>query len=62
MGKQKIESQDTIDTATHFLHRLQADGWALEGLEQEIEYAQARPGGPKLVIGSVVTIKLIPIR
>lgn len=59
MGK-KVDPGDTIDQATHYLHRLQAEGWTLSNLEHELEYGQSRPNGPKLLISSTVTIKLIP--
>lgn len=61
MGK-RMDPQDTIDTATHFLHRLQAEGWALSDLEHSIEYAGVSPKGVRLPVSASVSIKLIPIR
>lgn len=62
MGKQKIDSSDTVDTATHFLHRLQSEGWAVKRLEHDIEYGQSTRNGPRKVIRAVVIVELIPIR
>lgn len=60
MAKGKVDPGDTIDQATHYLHKLQAEGWTLEGMTHELEYGESRKDGPKLLIRSTVTIKLIP--
>jgi hypothetical protein len=57
-----MEGEDTIDVATHFLHRLQADGWGLAGIEHHIEYVAPKPGARKLPIEATVLIRLTPIR
>lgn len=61
LGK-RIDSSDTIDEATHYLHRLQSAGWGLQSIEHEIEYGSASPKSPKLPIRATVTIRLIPAR
>ena len=58
----RIDAADTIDAATHFLHRLQADGWGLEALACDIEYQSPRPGARKLPIAATVTVRLTPAR
>ena len=62
MGKQKIDSSDTVDTATHLLHRLQSEGWMVEGLEWDVESGKSSKDGPRKVIRAVVVVKLVPIR
>ena len=59
-GKRRMDAVDTIDTATNYLHRLQSDGWALESIEHNIEYAELSKKGPLLPIGAELTIRLIP--
>ena len=59
MAKQ-VDPGDTIDGATHYLHKLQSEGWTLERLDHKLEYGESRKGGPKLLIASVVTVRLIP--
>jgi hypothetical protein len=61
MGK-RLDAGDTIDVATHFLHRLQAEGWGVLDLEHHIEYVPTRPGGRKLPVEATVTIRLTPAR
>lgn len=58
----RIDAADTIDTATHFLHRLQAEGWALDELEHSIEYSLPNQKGVRMPIAAVVNIRLVPIR
>jgi len=60
LASKQVDPGDTIDTATHYLHKLQAEGWTLETLNHELEYGQSRKSGPKLLIASVVTVRLIP--
>ncbi len=62
MSPKRIDAADSIDTATHLLHRLQADGWVLDTIQSEAEYYQAKDEAPKLPIRTVVTIALIPGR
>lgn len=59
MGNKKIDPGDTIDTATHFFHRLQAEGWTLTQFNHELEYSESATG-QKLLVGSTVTVKMIP--
>ena len=60
MANNKVDAGDTIDQATHYLHKLQSEGWTLEELSHNLEYGESRKGGPKLLIRSTVTIKLTP--
>lgn len=60
MGK-RYDAADTVDTATNLLHRLQAEGMVLASLDYSMEYATTSPKNPKLPIGAVVTIRLIPM-
>lgn len=62
MSPKRIDAADTVDTATHLLHRLQADGWALEAMEHTLEYAGLSEKSPKLPVRVVVQIKLIPAK
>lgn len=54
----RTDPEDTIDTAIHFLAKLQAEGWGLVNLEQSIDYAKV--GKHKLPYAATVTLKLIP--
>jgi len=58
----RIDAEDTIDVVTHFLHRLQAEGWGIESLEHGIEYAQLGEKSKKMPVSAMVKIRLIPIR
>jgi hypothetical protein len=60
LANKKIDAGDTIDSATHYLHKLQSEGWTLQHLDHELEYAKSRNGGPKLLVASKVIIRLIP--
>ena len=60
MGKPRLDAIDTVETATHFLHRLQAEGWVLDSLEHHLEYAELSKKGPFLPVGAEVVIHLIP--
>lgn len=60
-GKRRMDAVDTVDLVTGFLHRLQAEGWALDEFEHHIEYAQVhKDKGPILPVGAELTIRLIP--
>ena len=59
-GKRRLDAIDTIDTATHLLHRLQSEGWVLDSIEHHLEYTELSKKGPFLPIGAEVTIHLIP--
>jgi hypothetical protein len=57
-----ISSSDTVDNATHFLHRLQADGWAIKSIDTDFDYASTTPKSPKFPVEATITIKLLPTR
>ena len=59
MGNKKVDPGDTIDQVTHYLHKLQAEGWTLQGLYHELDYGESK-SGTKLLISSTLKIKLIP--
>lgn len=61
MSPKRMDAADTIDVATHYLHRLQAEGWTLKGLNHEIAYHQIS-AMTKLPTEAVVTITLVPIK
>lgn len=58
----RLDAQDTVDIATHLLHRLQAEGWVLEEMEHEIEYVRLDPKAPRLPVRATVVVRLIPVR
>lgn len=62
----RIDAADTVDTATHHLHRLAAEGWVLEQLDTKIEYATVAKDpsakAPKIPVATVVTVRLVPLR
>ena len=60
MASKHVDPGDTIDGATHYLHKLQSEGWTLQKLDHELEYAESRKNGPKLLVASKVIIRLIP--
>jgi hypothetical protein len=60
LANKKIDVGDTIDSATHYLHKLQSEGWTLQKMDHELEYSQSRKDGPKLLVASKVIIRLIP--
>lgn len=59
MGK-RIDAEDTVDLATHFLHRLQAEGWGVASIEHQVEYQSV--GARKLPVGATVLVRLVPAR
>lgn len=58
----RLDAEDTVDSVTHFLHRLQADGWGIESMEHHIDYVAPKPGGRKLPVAASVTVTLTPTR
>jgi hypothetical protein len=59
VGNKKVDPGDTIDHVTHYLHKLQAEGWTLQGLSHDLDYGESKSGS-KLLISSTLKIKLIP--
>jgi hypothetical protein len=60
MGKRRLDAPDTVDVATHMLHRLQAEGWAVEELEWNVEYQTLEDKGARIPVGAEVTVRLVP--
>lgn len=58
----RIEPSDTVDTAIHFLHRLAADGWAVQSIVCGIDSQAPSAKGVKVPIEATVTVRLIPAR
>ena len=62
MGKaQRVTAEDTVDSAIHMLHKMQAEGWGMESLNAEVEYAKVGDSKPvKIPVATVVTVRLVP--
>lgn len=58
----RLDAEDTIDTALVTIRALQVAGWGVDSVNHQVEYAQLKPGGKKLPVGAVLTIRLIPAR
>ena len=56
----RVDGADTVDVATHLLHRWQSEGWGLEHADSEVEYA--RVGKHRLPVRVTVTVSLVPLR
>lgn len=56
----RLDGQDTIDVATNFLHRWQAEGMGVEQVDTDVEYA--RVGKHRLPVRVTVTVSLVPLR
>lgn len=57
-----IGGNDTVDNATHLLHRLQADGWGVRNVSVEFDYAALDGKASRLLVGATVHVELIPTR
>jgi hypothetical protein len=58
----RIDGSDTVDNATHLLHRLQADGWVTQSVKADFEYGEIPGGRAKIPVRSFVIVELIPGR
>ncbi len=56
----RIDGEDTVDIATHLLHRLQAEGFAVKSCDWDVTYEQV--GKIQLPVGATVVVELIPVR
>ncbi len=62
MSKRR-DAVDTVDVATHQLHRWQAEGYGVADLETRVDYSDTElTGGVRLPVEVFVTVRLIPIR
>ena len=60
MGK-RIDGSDTVDNATHLLHRLQADGWVVKDAGVQFGYGTVgNKVNAKIPVQATVTIELVP--
>ena len=62
MAKTRIDGADTVDNATHALHRLQSDGWIVKRLNTRFVHASpnGKKSGTALPVKAIVTVELIP--
>lgn len=58
----RMDGADTIEMAVHYIAKMASEGWVLDNLEHQIEYAQLSPKAPRLPMKATVTITLIPVR
>lgn len=61
----RMDSADTVDTATHFLHWLQSEGLVLSSMDYDLDYgtpAPKDPKAPRMVIGATLIVRLVPVR
>ena len=54
-----MDSIDTVDLAIHHLSHLQAEGWALEEMDQIVDYST---GGDRLHPIPIATTMIIKLR
>lgn len=50
----------SIETAIHFLLKIQSEGWVLESMEYLIDHSRPRPEGPRLPVEAALIIRLAP--
>ena len=56
----RIDGSDTVDNATHLLHRLQADGWVVKDAGVKFEYGTVGTKvNAKIPVRASVTIELV---
>ena len=58
----RFDPEDTVDEATHLLHRLQADGLAVLTTKIAWDWSEPIKGSQRLPVRATVTIELIPTR
>lgn len=56
----RMDGEDTVDSAVHFLQHLQAEGWAVRRSEHTVSYAEV--GKRRIPTAATLTIELIPVR
>lgn len=54
------EAEETIDTAFHFLHHLQLEGWGVEKVEFDVEYGKPDRHAKQVPVKATVVVKLKP--
>lgn len=57
----RINGEDTVDNLTHFLHRLQADGWGIVTMDHKIRYDKVTQKGRKIPTSAKIVVELIPM-
>lgn len=58
----RIDAEDTVDVATHFLMKLQSEGWGVADIEHHVEYGTVKSGSKRLPVGATVLVRLVPSR
>lgn len=56
----RIDPEDTIDTAHHFLYRLAAEGWGVQSVKCDIDYEKPGRKARRLPVEATVVVKLRP--
>lgn len=56
----RLDGSDTVDVATHLLHRLQAEGMAVQDVHWSTSYEEV--GGVRVPISARVVVDLLPVR
>lgn len=56
----RLDGQDTVDVATHLLHRLQSEGMAVEECDWHVDYETV--GKVRFPTRATVTVTLVPVR
>ncbi len=56
----RLDGQDTVDVAVHLLHRLQAEGMAVQDCQWSVEYGTV--GKTRLPVSARVVVDLVPLR
>jgi len=59
VGK-RIDTPDTLEPVLGLLMRLQADGWGLQSVTHDIDYAAPGDGHRHIPVGGTVTVRLVP--
>ncbi len=58
----RVDPEDTIDSVVFGIVKLQKEGWALSGMDLEIEYESPEKGKKRrLPVAATMTVRLRPI-
>ena len=60
MSNRRMDAPDTIDSAIHYLSKLQSEGWAIVRIEHMIDYESTGKKSRKLPVSATLTVELIP--
>ncbi len=56
----RLDGEDTVDVAVHFLERWQAEGMGVDRVDTDVEYGHI--GKHRLPVRVTVTVSLVPLR